>query len=537
MTGWFIVEHGQNADFPNQNFSIQHDQRTLSGNPSDIDDKNVYARSDLPSDKKRHNPFNYEVNTILIESISWQWLYATNFLIAYERTQTTRDTSPSSKLYSRPLLEAVVAVGWLLNSYWNPDSPLFNPIERRSAFMLTQEDHPFAPIAVMFGSGYDQQRQQPTASSDRQASKASLRSGGSFSSPVNTDYGDSDDKGGPEKHLHTLDFHCFIYPCHGVCRFRPLSDSRGTAEWALDFQNSLSMDGAANTNDAAESLDDDMARFWNLSSTSRDFEVINGVFDPQCLLEDRKLFIPPNHSETQPTTTESSQLDQSQHHLSETGTVQATAHIGQKVCDAIIIGKDGQQRLCGKICKNARARSSHKSKLHTGQKTCQVTVITEDGQPRPCGIICKNNQSLMNHKRSRHSEQQNCKLTVVGKDGKQQPCGRLFKSARAMSDHKTRFHGGQKTCNVIMIGEDGQQRPCGKVCINVNTLRHHKGKYHGRQRTCDMTVIGDDGQPRPCGAVCKSAQALSEHKRIHRKRKPVVVQNDDLHSQEGKVKK
>ncbi|WOG26957.1 hypothetical protein [Endozoicomonas sp. 8E] len=537
LTRLFIVEFEQNADFPNQNVSVKPGQLRLSGKPSNIANKNGYAEPRFPSDKKRHRPYSYGVKTIPIESISWQWLYATNLLIAYELILTTKD----DLLYPSPYLwlpiEAVVAAVWLLKSYWNPNSPLFNTIEQQAASIFTQEDYPFATITMMFGSGHDQQQYLPSASSDRQAPQATIHSGGSFSSPMNTDHDDG--KGGSQKHSHTLDLDCFIYPCRGVCRFRPLSDGTEPAAPAMYFQKRSSMAEAANTNDATESLNDDMASFWNLSSIMSDFEDINWKFDPECLLEDDEVFIPLNYSETQPKTTGSSQLDQSKSLLYKTATAEAPAHRRDKYCDATITGEDGRPQQCRTICKNALTLSDHKKRKHSGQQTCSAILTGEGGQQRPCGKICKDLSALSCHKRSVHTEPKSCDESILGEDGQPRSCGKLCKNLQALASHRSRYHKGQRACNTIMIGENGQPRSCGVFCSNVYTLSHHKKKYHTEPQTCDMTVIGEAGQKRPCGKTCKSAEALMDHKRIiHSGRKTcnvTVAGKDDQSKPCGKV--
>ncbi|WP_257276492.1 hypothetical protein, partial [Endozoicomonas sp. SESOKO4] len=52
-----------------------------------------------------------------------------------------------------------------------------------------------------------------------------------------------------------------------------------------------------------------------------------------------------------------------------------------------------------KVCKNAESFSSHKSKYHSGQKTCDMSVLGKDGQQRACGAVCKHARALLTHKR------------------------------------------------------------------------------------------------------------------------------------------
>ncbi|WOG27089.1 hypothetical protein [Endozoicomonas sp. 8E] len=143
----------------NRAFFIERSRHTLPPH-SNIADTNSYTGSDSPSDRKRHR----HGCSSIIESISWQWLYATNLLVAFELILTNQDASYGSNPYSWLPLETVVAVSCLLKSFWNLYSPLFNPIEQRTLLMLTQ-DHRFATVTTMFGSGHNPRQCQPLESS------------------------------------------------------------------------------------------------------------------------------------------------------------------------------------------------------------------------------------------------------------------------------------------------------------------------------------------------------------------------------------
>ncbi|WP_257254312.1 MULTISPECIES: hypothetical protein [unclassified Endozoicomonas] len=65
-----------------------------------------YAELDLPTYYKRQRPFSCEVKTTFIGSVAWQWLYATNLLVAYGMILTTADTPPGTNPYSWVALEA-----------------------------------------------------------------------------------------------------------------------------------------------------------------------------------------------------------------------------------------------------------------------------------------------------------------------------------------------------------------------------------------------------------------------------------------------
>ncbi|WP_422474065.1 hypothetical protein [Endozoicomonas sp. ALB032] len=565
LTRRLIVELERDADSPKQNFSIKRDWRTLSGNPPDVALINDYSEPDLPPVKKRHSLYGYVIEKTIIESISWQWLYASNLLIAYELFVTTKVAPMSAALYLWLSLEVSVAVAWLLKNYWRRDIRLFSPIEQQAAsIMLTRWEYRFATITAVFGSGENSLQYQSSESSSQQAPKATLTLISSFINPLNDDY--SGGNGGDQQHLHTLGLNCFIHPCYGFCQLQPLSFGK-PAEWPLNtlksscvhlatghcpgcmkhfdpayveescqnpFFNTLhdlsdihlpfefepTFEGiddhltglVQNTIDANGLLNDDVPAPGHLSSSADDFAIINRSLDLQRLPKEDEPAFKLKHSETQQTTSKSSRLDQSLPHLSRTDAAQAKADSAQKTCEVIVSGKDGQQRPCGKVFKSVRALGNHKSKCHTGQKVCGLSVVGKDGEQRPCGMVFKNVGSLENHKSRYHTGQKTCDLTVVGEDGQQRPCEKVYKNARALWSHKSKCHTGQKVCDLIEVRKDGQQRPCGMVFKNAGSLENHKSRYHTGQKTCDLTVVGEDGQQRPCGMVNKNAGALANHK-------------------------
>ncbi|WP_422137173.1 hypothetical protein [Endozoicomonas sp. ALC020] len=572
LTRRFIVELEQNAGSPKQNFSIKSDWHTLSGNPSDIAHINDYGQSYLPPCKKRNRSPGCGIEKTIIESISWQWLYATNLLIAYEMSVTTKVATRITTPYLSLPSEVLVAVAWFLKNYWNPDTRLFGMIEQQVTSVMTEGDHRFATITAAFGSGENSPQYQSSESSSQPAPKATLPLMSSFISPLNNDYNGGN--GGDQQHLHTLGLNCFVHPCYGFCQLHPLSGSSEPAEWPLNTlksscphlatghcsgcmghfdpakamesrQNPLfrtfndfsdiqfpfdsdpqfdDIDGhfadlIQNAIDATESLDDDVQMLGYLSSIADDLTATNGSLDLQRLLGEHELAFTLNSSETQQTTFKSSQLDQSQAHLSLTGALQAKADSGQKICELTVVLKGGEQQPCGKVFKNAISLSSHKRRCHTGPKVCDLTVMREDGQQGPCGMVYKNAGSLVNHKRTFHTGQKTCDQIEVGEDGQQRRCGKICKNAGALSDHKSKYHKGQKTCEVIVFGEDGQQRPCGKLFMNTNCLEYHKREEHSGERTCDVVVVAEDGQQRSCGRLFTNTKKLKYHKRQEHSRK------------------
>ncbi|WOG26983.1 hypothetical protein [Endozoicomonas sp. 8E] len=127
------------------------------------------------------------------------------------------------------MTEKIATVGWLLKSYWNPDSALFKPTGQTEV-RLTQGSQPFAITAMMHGSGDEQQQNQPSESSGQQAPQAISQPTSAFTSPLYSGSGDGYED--PQQHSHTLALDCFVHPCHGVCKFRPSSENMGPTERA-----------------------------------------------------------------------------------------------------------------------------------------------------------------------------------------------------------------------------------------------------------------------------------------------------------------
>ncbi|WOG27121.1 hypothetical protein [Endozoicomonas sp. 8E] len=526
--GRFTVNLDQSSGAKKQNFFIKNDRRTFLVNQSEIIGKNGFTGSDFLPD---HKPCSYGVKTPLIESISWQWFYTTNLLVAYELIMTIKGTPLNSNDYS--WLPVEVIVGWLLRSYWNPDSPVIKPIELQSASILTQEDQPFVIITSMFGSGHNSPQYLSSESSGQQSPQATNYPTGYFTHFLYSDSGNGNED--PEQDSHTLGLNCFVYPCHGVCQLRPASDGSGPAEWTLNSEknstdNTEAAPGCISNFDSLTARGsqpqthrpDDTQLPGNVSATSDDLIIISGLLNlgrhssPEKNVTSFSLAhftTPMGTSETQQTTTGSSQLSQSPPHLSRTGKVQTKDKSGQRTCHLIVVRENGQSRPCGKVCKNTHTLTDHKRRQHCGQRTCIVTVVGQDGQPRPCGVVCKSAKALSSHKSSLHRGQQTCHLKVVAEDGQQRPCWTVWKNARALDYHKRKEHTGQQTCDESVVRQDGQQRPCGTVLNNAQSLTDHKRRHHDRQQTCDVAVFGQDGQSRPCGAVSKSAKALTDHKR------------------------
>ncbi|WP_257280673.1 hypothetical protein [Endozoicomonas sp. ISHI1] len=504
LTRPFIVELEQNVVFPNQRFSTKPDLHTLPGDLPGITDTDGYARLTLLPEEKRHRADSYGIKTTIIETISWQWLYFTHLLVAYELILSTKDASISAIPYSWLPVEVVVIVGWLFKNYRNPNSPSHSLIEQQAG-----QHYPFAATTAMFDSGHGQPQYPPSESSNRQAPKTTTHLAGYFTGLLHSVSGDGNE--GPEQHSHTLGFNCFVHPCRGVCELRPSFDSSDSG--AL---NSVESSTGCTKVTSEKSSCPSMADRYCCRRNPVDGVVSDGdasgskgaaVADTMNPAKRANCNLTVVAKECQQRTCRSVYKN-----AASLSTHKSKYHSGGKICDVAVVGEDHQQRLCGKIFKHAQGLWEHKRKAHTGLQTCTVTVIGEDGQQRPCSRIYMNSHALSDHKKREHSSQKTCDLTVVGEDGQQRPCGTVFKNAPSLSSHKSRYHTGHKTCEMTVVGEDGQQRPCGMACENSRNLVEHKRSVHSGQQTCVVNMVGEDGQLWPCGKVCKNLQALSSHK-------------------------
>ncbi len=565
MTSRFIVELQQSTGYPNQNFSMRRDLNTSSGNPS-------------------QRTYDYEVKTTIIESISWQLRYATNLLIAYQLILISKYSPACTMSHLWLSLDAIVIVNWLLKSSWNPDSPLFNPIEQQVTSMLTQRSQPFAIMKMIFGSEHHQQPYQPSKSSEQHAPEATRHSEGSVISPLQPGSGGGGE--GPQQHLHTLGLNCFVYPCNGICQFRLSPDNTGTAElhcerpfMPIQIPETITGMQISQTEASPEQglcphLTQGYCFHCMIESDSSEAilreqnqltEILNNFPDDiQLLCDSDELFQPydidgsplggltidsisaeaacANDPAGRPTCNLAlaGVVDQLRPNGRVYNKVQSLTYhkkralSGEITCEVTVVGKDGRPQPCGKLCKNAPSLWSHKSKIHSGQKICDATVVGENGQPGPCRKVCKNAAILATHKYKTHGRQKNFEMTMIGENGQLRPRKKTFKNVRILRDHKNRERERQQICDVTVVGKEDQQQPCGKAFKTIRVLLDHKRRDHSGQKTCDATTVGKDGQRQPCGRVCKSQRSLTDHKRRdHTGQKicqvTVIRENGQLH--------
>ncbi len=229
LTRHFVIEHTPIT----QSFSVKHNFNPLLGNPTDLADTNDCAGSTLPHDDKpgRHGVYGLKMN--FSESISWRLLFVTNLLVAYELILATNHAALSGKHYSWIPAEALVTVGWLLKSYWKPDSMLFKSMGQ----LGVSQDDSFAITTLVLPGQSQQQNDQQNPQSESSGQQASgsgttTRVAGYFTYPLASD--SDDGKEDPEEEQHTFGLNCYVAACYGICKFSLSSNSSESDEGALN---------------------------------------------------------------------------------------------------------------------------------------------------------------------------------------------------------------------------------------------------------------------------------------------------------------
>ncbi|WP_422474049.1 hypothetical protein [Endozoicomonas sp. ALB032] len=422
LTERYIVELQQNVDSSEKIFSIKrHDRHTLPDNPSITGKTNSYALLDSPTNNLAFGPDGYWLKKTIIESISWNLLFATHLLVAFELILTTHDTSPDAKTYSQLPL-AFIAVGSLLSSYWISDLPMFNPIGQPEA----SKDHPFAINTMMLSPEDNSQQGQLSTASTQQASGTTIRLRGTITSHPHSDSGEGN--GDPEQQQHTFDLNCHADNCNGVCKFRK---SEATTEQGSG---------------------------------------LDGEFDPQSPPSEAvgfslSLAQSPSTSiaetpETQPIKTESRELSYLRQTRHATLAQIATARDPE-------VFRNGYIYL---LCEEA---------------VCGERVKSPNGTLQPCGMICGSRQALVDHFDKFHNGWEKQQGAGTGLKDNLSKFWQRFCAALSRSQPTPEAPSGNQNRHDLLvcgIEVEGPGWPwCTRLCMNPQRLMQHRMMYHGRR--------------------------------------------------------
>ncbi len=373
----FVVELQQDESSPTGSFSILQDPHTLMSTPSYLTDINDYAEAILPPEEKADR-LGCGVKTSLFESISWKLIYATHFLVAYELIITTSDAMLSAKPYSGVPAEALVAVGSLLQSYWNTDSPLFNPIGQLQA----SQDDPFVITTMMLpGRGQQQSQQksqepnQPSASPGQQASHSTTL----LKATLTYRSGSGDGNKGPEQQQHTLGLNCHVDSCNGVCKLRQSSDSGESSE-----ERSLN---AAETPTNQTAVTPEQSKQY-----ARMGDLIQALHDLQPYALTASFIKPENEPQEQRRAYK--KQPKRLHSTVSSLNRRRSSLFEQHHCNETVVRADGKEHRCDRVSVSASALKRHKKRFHTGSQTYDEPALGEDDQQQSCGTTFENCEQL-----------------------------------------------------------------------------------------------------------------------------------------------
>ena len=198
------------------------DRGSLQSKPTEIISTNSYSGSDTPPDDKPYSPRRYWKRlATVVESVSWQLLYASNEVTGYKLLLAFQEDSYQPQPFSWMPVVATVVVGWLTRSNWNPEAPMFNQLDEQA----TNQQHELQIITLMDNPGGV--HSQATGSwghgwSFDMYSSSAANSYNSFGNYQGGYYGD--DPGWPITPVHSYGENCYEQPCcfqRGRCIYAP----------------------------------------------------------------------------------------------------------------------------------------------------------------------------------------------------------------------------------------------------------------------------------------------------------------------------
>ena len=200
------------------------DMGSLQGKPTEMTNTYSYSGPDSPPDDKPYRPRGFwESLATVVESVTWQLLYASNEVIGYKLLLAFQKDSHQPQPFSWMPVVATVVVGWLTRSNWNPEAPIFNQLDEQASNqqhelqIITLMDKPGDSYSMATGTwGQGQSFSMYSSSADR--------SHYSFANYLRGYYGDG--PGWPTHSGHSYGENCYEQPCcsqQGHCIFAPSS--------------------------------------------------------------------------------------------------------------------------------------------------------------------------------------------------------------------------------------------------------------------------------------------------------------------------
>ncbi len=232
QTHSYIVELEQNADLPSQNFSIKPepdtlpamqmiDMGSLQGKPTEMTNISGYSGSDTPPDDKPYWPRSFwESLTTVVESVTWQLLYASNEVIGYKLLLAFQKDSYQPQPFSWMPVVATVVVGWLTRSNWNPEAPLFNQLDEQES----NKQHELQIITLMNNPSGGHTWSTGTWGQGQSFTTHSFTSSSHYSFVNHQNGYNEDDPGRPNSPRHSYGENCHEHPCYtrrGHCIYAP----------------------------------------------------------------------------------------------------------------------------------------------------------------------------------------------------------------------------------------------------------------------------------------------------------------------------
>ncbi|UYM16461.1 hypothetical protein [Endozoicomonas euniceicola] len=228
----FIVDFEQNESTPHHNFSIKPDPDTFfatlaintespHGEATETINTYSYSGSDSPPDDKPCKPKGlWKSLTTVVESVSWQLLYATGEVVGYKLLLSLQEDSLTPQSFSWMPVVATVVVGLLTRNHWNPGSALFNQLDEQES----SQQHELQIITLMYKPDGGNSYATGAWGQGHSFNMHSSLTGHSHYSLLSHqgEYYD-DDPGHPTPVRHSYDETCLLEPCRaqGRCIYAP----------------------------------------------------------------------------------------------------------------------------------------------------------------------------------------------------------------------------------------------------------------------------------------------------------------------------